>query len=434
MVHFSAILPSFSGKVIAAGHLRLQLLEPLGHGAYGVVYRALDLNSSLAAPAYFAVKCLLRHPEDSEYFCLQQREIAYHKAVCSHPNVLKLHQVIEETDFIFLLLDYCPGGDLFSAIIDHGVFKKRDDRVKHIFLQILDAVHHCHHLDEVFVSDFGLATTTRVSSAFGCGSSFYISPECIGRASRGIPFLNAVSDIWSLGVILTNMITGRNPWTIACALEDPAFIAYSRDPDGYIRRMLPMSPAARRILLRIFTQDPCDRITLPELRTAILDADTFFLNEEEELVFELEHQLTKVDSVDITDVVLQDRPESSESDLELVEIRPLPTPPLPEADTDASVRAIFTPSSRPPCIPISSDDRGPVTPEQYAVIADTVSIPELHLPLSKVAAPELFGPVDTESDITDGELAVHTLRKRKVAKSWGDRVVGAVHKIRILGQ
>ena len=194
MVNFSATLPSFAGKVITAGHLRLLLLHQIGIGAYGIVYRALDLNSPPAHPAYFAVKCQLRHSEFSEYFSLQQREIAYHKTVCSHPNVLKLHQVIEEDNYVFLLLDYCAGGDLFTAIVDNGHFKHRDDRVKRIFLQILDAVHHCHRkgvfhrdlkpenilcsadLDEVFLSDFGLATTTRVSSSFGCGSTFYISP------------------------------------------------------------------------------------------------------------------------------------------------------------------------------------------------------------------------------------------------------------------
>ncbi|TFY68171.1 hypothetical protein EVJ58_g1179 [Rhodofomes roseus] len=472
MVHFSAILPSFSGKVLAAGHLRLQLLESLGHGAYGVVYRALDLNSPPSNPAYFAVKCLLKHPEESEYFCLQQREIAYHKAVCSHSNVLKLHQVIEERDFVFLLLDYCPGGDLFSAIIDYGIFKRRDDRVKRIFLQILDAVYHCHRmgifhrdlkpenvlcsadLNEVFVSDFGLATTTRVSTAFGCGSSFYISPECVGRASQGLPFLSAVSDVWSLGVILTNMITGRNPWTIACSIEDSAFVSYSRDPDAYFRRMLPMSAAARRILLRIFTLDPTDRISLPDLRESILNADTFFLSDEEELVFELEHQLTKVGSVDITDVDRQDRFDSSESDLELVEIKPLPTAPYPEADEDASVRAVFAPSSPSAHAPSTFDDarysslfsmpstyshfeseseesEGPITPEQHAVV-DTMPIPELHLAPPKAPAHEPIC-VDSECDITEGGLEVHILGKRKAARSW-DRVVGAVHKIRVLAQ
>lgn len=194
MVQFSAILPSFTGKVISAGHVRLLLLEQIGHGAYGVVYRALDLNAHPANPVQLAVKCQLRHPKASEYFDLQELEIAYHKSVCSHPNVLNLHQVIEEDNFIFLVLDYCPGGDLFTAIVDNGLFKRRDDRVKRIFLQILDAVYHCHrrgvfhrdlkpenvlcsaNVDEVFLSDFGLATSTRVSTSFGCGSAYYISP------------------------------------------------------------------------------------------------------------------------------------------------------------------------------------------------------------------------------------------------------------------
>lgn len=194
MVHFSAILPNFTDLILTSGRMRLRLLNQLGCGAYGVVYLAHDLNAPKDAPSHYAVKCLLKQPEGSEFHKLQRREIAYHHAASCHPNVVKLHHIIEEEFYLYLVLDHCPGGDLFTAIIDRGDFINNDTRIKKTFLQLVDAVHACHDLgiyhrdlkpenvlcsengEDVFLSDFGLATRTKVSANFGCGSSYYMSP------------------------------------------------------------------------------------------------------------------------------------------------------------------------------------------------------------------------------------------------------------------
>ena len=243
------------------------------------------------------------------------------------------------------------------------------------------------------------------------------------------------------------MITGRNPWSVACTLEDSGYLAYVHDPEGYLAHLLPMSPAARAILVRIFTANPCDRISLPELREMIVAADTFFLSETDELAFEVERQLTKVGSIDITDVGRASQ--SNEGDLEVIEIHPLPSPPLPEADADASVKAVFVPSqavsshathdslfsaqSSYSAESESEESEGPITPEQHAVV-DTTSIPDLRLGCSEILAEVPVDPVQTECDIAETVLGVQSvLRKRKVAQSW-DRFVGAVHKIRVMAQ
>ncbi|KAI0731843.1 serine/threonine protein kinase, negative regulator of sexual conjugation and meiosis [Fomitopsis betulina] len=457
MVKYSMTLPSFTGEVIQAGHLSLRLLEPIGSGAYGVVYRAFDLNAHPAHPAYFAVKCQLRYPEFSEYFALQQREIAFHKAACSHPNVLKLHKVIEQDRYVFLLLDYCSGGDLFTAIVDSGLFRRRDDRLKHTFLQILDAVDYCHRMrifhrdlkpenilcsataDKVFLSDFGLATSTRVSSTFGCGSSYYISPECIGRDTEAAPFLNSVSDVWSLGVILANMITGRNPWTVACTQEDPSFSAYLNNPDSYLRRMLPMSAAARAILLCIFTINPADRISLRDLREKVVSVDTFFLSEVDESAFEVERRISEDERVKPIEVC------DSGVHLEPIEVHsPLSPPPTEAADENASVQAMFTVSqatvshtthdslfstqSDGSSESESTESEGPTTPAQHAVVG-TSFVSDLRLGPSK--APTDYVVIDRDSDIPETDQCAS--RKGKLAQSW-DKFVGAVQKVRVMAQ
>ncbi|KAL6299422.1 kinase-like domain-containing protein, partial [Sparassis latifolia] len=274
---------------------RLRLMERLGEGGYGVVYRAVDdsstTSSSHPAPKEYAVKVLVKAEPSGHYWHFQSREIAIHKFVSNHPNVLTLHEVIEDDWFIYLVLDYCPGGDLFTAIIERHSFCGKDDLVRKIFVQILDAVQHCHdkgiyHRDlkpenimcsqdgtEIKLGDFGLATNSRMSNTFGCGSSYYVSPECIGVEFNKRPYPTQHSDTWALGIILTNMIAGRSPWSYATK-DDQCFLRYTANPN-YLREMLPISEGASHILKRVFTFDPYTRISIPELREEILKLERF---------------------------------------------------------------------------------------------------------------------------------------------------------------
>jgi serine/threonine protein kinase len=86
------------------------------------------------------------------------------------------------------------------------------------------------------------------------------------------------NDIWSLGIILINLVTGRNPWKQA-NLQDPAFSAYVKQPRRFFRAILPgISRSFDRILIRIFCLDPAKRITLPELRNMLLGCRSFTTN------------------------------------------------------------------------------------------------------------------------------------------------------------
>ncbi|KIJ70058.1 hypothetical protein HYDPIDRAFT_77576 [Hydnomerulius pinastri MD-312] len=289
-------LPDFSGQVIDDG--RFLLISMLGSGAYGCVYRAVDTTSNPHNPDYYAVKCLSKSELTAEQLLYQTREISIHQTVsgCS-PYVLTLHHIIEEELYLYFVLDLCEGGDLFTAIIKYHIYHNNDTLIRQAFLEILDGVHACHqkgifHRDlkpenilcrkggaGILIADFGLATRKRLCKDFGCGSSYYMSPECLSRELKYPHYSPLHTDIWSLGIILVNMVTGRNPWRLATP-SDEAFLAYVHNQD-HLREMLPISHALNELLKRTFNLNPSARISIPEMREAILNMESFYMTPEE---------------------------------------------------------------------------------------------------------------------------------------------------------
>ncbi|RWA05691.1 hypothetical protein EKO27_g9421 [Xylaria grammica] len=175
----------------------LQLVKIIGTGAYGVVYLAIDITTSIQ----YAVKTLSKFnadgsPLEKRQLAFQHRELRLHYLASAHPNVVSMHKIVDDPDCVYVVLEYCSEGDLFFNITECGHYVGKDDMVKSVFLQILDAVEHCHALgiyhrdlkpenilvsnqgDTVKLADFGLATANDRSEDYGCGSTFYMSPAC----------------------------------------------------------------------------------------------------------------------------------------------------------------------------------------------------------------------------------------------------------------
>ncbi|CAG8982791.1 hypothetical protein HYALB_00001072 [Hymenoscyphus albidus] len=270
----------------------LELHSILGTGAYGVVYSAFDHSSH----SWYAVKALSKtnpngEPLDRRQREFQSREIQLHYAASAHPNIVSMLKIVDDPDCTYVILEFCPEGDLFSNITERGTYVSNDALVQRVFLQILDAVEHCHRLgiyhrdlkpenilvshsgSNVLLADFGLATTDARSEDHGCGSTFYMSPECLEQSSRKPSYRCAPNDVWSLGVILVNLTCGRNPWKQASE-EDSTYRAFKKDPN-FLKTILPVSNELNNLLGMIFESNPEKRITVSELKNLIFHCPSF---------------------------------------------------------------------------------------------------------------------------------------------------------------
>ncbi|KAI0635231.1 kinase-like domain-containing protein [Trametes polyzona] len=269
-----------------------KLVELIHAGTGAAIYRAINLAapSSSHGRDLHSDRAVKVVPKDGPV--LGALEIGLHNLVSDHPNVVTMYDAFEDEDYYFIVLDLCVSGDLHTKIFDECVYHHNDALVRSAFLQIVDAVEACHaanvyHRDlkpenilcnedgsEVYLCDFGMGSSRPISREFGCGTSSYMSPECLGEDLGHRPYSNTHHDIWALGVILVNMITQSYPWTRATTNDDQ-FSQYLHNPRFFLDNF-DISEGANTILRSIFVLNPMGRITLPQLRAAILELDSFF--------------------------------------------------------------------------------------------------------------------------------------------------------------
>jgi len=186
--HIDSLKAKLVGREISDD---LHVEEFLAHGTYGAVFRVADRDND----RQLALKVTLGSSRWEE-------ESTLHYFLSNHPNVVSLHENIEFGEYAASLLDYCPGGSLHDLIYDCLAYAGDSPRIKSTFLQIIDAVDHCHtnyvyHRDlkplnvlcnedgsQIFLTDFGLATRQEYSQEHTIGTVAYMSPGTF-RALEG---------------------------------------------------------------------------------------------------------------------------------------------------------------------------------------------------------------------------------------------------------
>jgi serine/threonine protein kinase len=153
-----------------------------------------------------------------------EREIAVLKVI-DHPNVLRLFDVFETPQSLFLVLEHVQGGELFDYLVGKGRLPPSEALT--FFQQIISGLDYCHtclicHRDlkpenllldsnnQIKIADFGFASLMRDDDLLetSCGSPHYAAPEVV----QGLKYDGTASDVWSCGVILFALLTGKLPF------------------------------------------------------------------------------------------------------------------------------------------------------------------------------------------------------------------------------
>ncbi|MEW3478547.1 protein kinase, partial [[Clostridium] symbiosum] len=202
---------------------RYEIIERIGTGGMAVVYKGLDhrLNRLVA------VKILKEELAQDAEFRRRFHDESQAVAMLSHPNIMAVYDVSHSTELDYIVMELIDGITLKQYMQKKGG-KLAWREALHFITQIMKALSHAHsrgiiHRDikphnmmvlrdgSLKVADFGIARLTSAAQATltqeALGSVHYISPE----QARG-SHIDARSDIYSAGVVLYEMITGRLPY------------------------------------------------------------------------------------------------------------------------------------------------------------------------------------------------------------------------------
>jgi serine/threonine-protein kinase len=253
-----------------------EIVRKLGEGGMGVVYQARDTNLG----RYVALKFLPPHLASSEERIARFRQEARAISALNHPRIATIHGIEETAELKFLVLEYLPGGTLLDKLLERassGAMPSLRQCVEWA-IQIAEGLAHAHrhgivHRDikssnvlftedgQLKIADFGLAKIAAEDGVSGAhtvgglamGTPVYMSPEQV----RGQE-VDERTDIFSFGVLLFELITGKMPFRNT---DTPAVLhdlAYTPAPPlGTFRDGVP--DALQSVVSRMLEKDPALR-------------------------------------------------------------------------------------------------------------------------------------------------------------------------------
>ncbi len=252
---------------------KYELIKHLGRGGMADVYQAVQP----VVERDVALKVLHRHMADDEGFLERFQSEAKGIGKLDHPNIVRVIDYDIDNGDYYIVLDYIAGGTLRTYLKKKGVLSAPE--ALHIMAQLTDAVGYAHqrgliHRDikpdnillanemtqHVVLTDFGLARlhdgpNITIQGAV-IGTAAYVSPEALNGNVA-----DERSDIYSLGIVLYQMMTGSTPYEASNAygmmlkqLNDPLPPPREKNPD--------ISPEMESLILKAIEKEPSDRFQI----------------------------------------------------------------------------------------------------------------------------------------------------------------------------
>ncbi|CAO3619251.1 unnamed protein product [Cunninghamella echinulata] len=207
-------------------HNRYRNICTLGKGNFGKVYLAEDMIKNEKVAIKVVDKRLFKNNDQKQHAQREQSICHDFSTDLNHDNIVKIYNVKSDDEYIYIVMEYIEGGELFEKIKQYK--KLTEPLARRWFRELIEAIHYIHkngivHRDlkpenvlidrtkKVKLCDFGFGKRIQnhqeVLNTY-CGSPFYAAPEMV----TATPYKGPAVDMWSCGVILYAMLTGTLPF------------------------------------------------------------------------------------------------------------------------------------------------------------------------------------------------------------------------------
>lgn len=249
-----------------------QITKVLGQGRFGKVFKAKEIKTGYTV----ALKILHKSQLSKLNAEVQLRREIEIQSQLDHANILRLYGFFYDATRIYLILEYAPGGELYKTLKECGG-RFAEDRAARYTYALASAIRHCHlkgvihrdlkpenllldEKDNLKIADFGWSVHAVRDNRRGtvCGTLDFLAPEmCEGER------YDASVDVWSIGVLLYEMLFGSPPF-------EESTEWHTKERIKLVDLVFPesdVSEEARHLIRSLLRRNPCKRLPLSKILT-----------------------------------------------------------------------------------------------------------------------------------------------------------------------
>ncbi|OMJ86343.1 hypothetical protein SteCoe_12195 [Stentor coeruleus] len=248
-----------------------EIIEEVGQGSFGKVFKVLKKNSGKRYALKAINKTELKRSNQYKYVIAECKIL---KSII-HNFIIPLYWAFQTPNNVYMVFEYCPYGDLAKLLAEKGPMPERQAKI--YIAEVLLAIEYLHSYDIIYrdlkpqniliddtyhvkLGDFGLArektNKNNLANTF-CGSPGYLAPETINNSGVWKP-----ADIYSLGICLYELITGKLPFNDTNIMK-----LYKRITTGKINFPNNMSLNSKNLITALTQKNPEKRLSINEIKT-----------------------------------------------------------------------------------------------------------------------------------------------------------------------